>query len=105
MIIGWLCGLENLISFANSHITDHIHQVPENTAFFWYCVTGVVVMMMGHVCHYYLQQTQAPLPEFMGWYITLTGLVLGIFMPLSAVWLFLPQGLLIIVASRKHRLK
>lgn len=99
ILIGVLLGLDRLLAIANGHFTDLLIKSPEHTAFFWYVVSGLLVIYLGHLSHWAIKRTNLPLPSFLGWYLLLTTIVLGIYMPVSAIWLVIPQAFIILKAN------
>lgn len=68
---------------------------------FWFFVIGVLLILFGLTLQYYIKKDQKPAPLFLG-YAMLPFAIIGCLMiPSSGFWLFIPQALIIIFATRK----
>jgi hypothetical protein len=72
---------------------------------FWFLICGMVIIMLGHTLHYYIKKEQKPAPAFLAyWFLGLS--VIGcIIIPISGLWLFIPQALIIIAANISQKSK
>ena len=58
------------------------------------------MLLLGALAHTFIKVTDRPLPRYLGW--SLVALTLGaIIYPVSGFWLFLPQGIIILVGARR----
>jgi hypothetical protein len=69
---------------------------------FWFLVCGVIIIILGHVLHYYIKREQKPAPVFLGYYLLGISVIGCIVIPVSGFWLFIPQALIILFARRNE---
>jgi H+/Cl- antiporter ClcA len=67
---------------------------------FWFLIVGVVCFIFGHTLHYYIKKMEQPAPKFLGWYMLALGIVGSVFAPVSGFFLFILQGIIIVVAKK-----
>ena len=70
-------------------------------AFSWFITWGIIVIILGHVLHFYTKREQKPAPFFVGFYFLGLSLIGCILLPVSDFWLFIPVALVILFAKRK----
>jgi hypothetical protein len=68
---------------------------------FWFLVVGIACFFLGHTLHYYIKRTAQPAPKFLGYYMLGLGIIGTVFAPVSGFFLFIIQGLIIVVAKRE----
>ncbi|MDR2125886.1 MAG: DUF6463 family protein [Prevotellaceae bacterium] len=69
-------------------------------AAFWFFICGIILIIFGQTLHYYIRKTKQPAPLLSGYWMLALSIFGCIAMPLSGIWLFIPQALLIIFAKR-----
>jgi uncharacterized membrane protein len=69
---------------------------------FWFLVCGVIIIILGHVLHYYIKKTQKPAPILLGYYLLGLSVIGCIIIPASGFWLFIPQALIILFAKQNE---
>ena len=68
---------------------------------FWGFLFGVMLILLGHVMHYYIKNERKPPPVLWGYWLSGLGVIGCIIFPVSGFWLVIPQALIIIVANKK----
>lgn len=71
---------------------------------FWFFVCGIALWILGQVLHYYIKREQQPAPKFLGWFLLIFSIIGVCFVPLSGFWLFIPQGLIILVGQKSAQI-
>jgi hypothetical protein len=66
----------------------------------WFFICGIFIVILGQVVHHYIRREQRPAPASLGWTLLVVAIIIAIAEPVSGVWLFIPQGLIIIFANR-----
>ncbi len=95
--LGTILGWEALLRIAAG---GYFSSVEFFNGVFWFLIVGFALILLGHLSHWIIQSTNAPLPSFVGWYLLIVS-VIGIFlMPVSGFWLLAPQGLIILSGKR-----
>jgi len=69
---------------------------------FWFMVSGICFIILGHLLHYYIKKEQQPAPRLLGYWLLGLGVIGCVIMPVSGFWLFIPQALIIIFANNKY---
>lgn len=72
----------------------------ERSAIVWFLLVGVFWLAMGHLMQCWLKQIQKPLPIVLGYSFIAVGIAVAIVCPVSGAWLFIPQGLIIILSPK-----
>lgn len=67
----------------------------------WFLVCGVLLILWGETLQHYIRKSQRPAPLFLGYSMLLFAVLGGIIVPVSGFWLFLPQGLIIVLANKR----
>lgn len=80
----------------NSVSNDCSRQFP-----FWFLVCGIIIIFMGQILNYYIKREQKPAPLFLGYNLLIFSIIGCIIIPISGIWLFIPQALIIIFANKK----
>lgn len=70
----------------------------------WFLLLGCFWILLGYLMQQWVQRLNQPLPGALGWGFLTTGAATAMVLPASGAWLLLPQGLLILLASRSHHL-
>lgn len=70
----------------------------------WFLICGIVLIFWGQTLQYYITREQKPAPAALGYSLLLFTAAGCIVIPVSGIWLFLPQALIIIVANKKNAL-
>jgi len=66
---------------------------------FWFLVCGILLIILGHLLHYYIKKEQQPAPNILGYWLLGLGIIGCIIMPVSGFWLFIPQAFIILFAK------
>jgi hypothetical protein len=70
---------------------------------FWFLICGIVIIILGQTLHYYIKKEQKPAPAFLAYWLLGLSVLGCIIIPVSGLWLFIPQALIIIVANISHK--
>lgn len=73
------------------------------SAILWFLVVGITWIALGYLMQRWIDQTRQPLPASLGWILLAMGCAVAFVLPVSGAWLFLPQGLVILMAPRSHQ--
>ena len=68
----------------------------------WFLLLGFAWIMAGALLHTYVKNHKEPPSSLYGWALFVQGLAGAIVIPQSGAWLFLPQGVLLIIAQKKN---
>ncbi|GLI04927.1 hypothetical protein YDYSG_09570 [Paenibacillus tyrfis] len=99
-VVGLLMGWEVLGLMAQDGWVNSVSSEPDRNAIFWFLAIGFFWMITGHVFHKYLKESDHALPAIFGWYLLLFAVVGCTLMPVSGIWLFFPQAIMIILVKR-----
>ncbi|GAB6121387.1 DUF6463 family protein [Dysgonomonas termitidis] len=100
--IAILEGKETLVAILKDGFDSIGSDVLRNQAF-WFLICGVIIIFWGQTLHFYIKKTRTPLPSSLGWSLLIISLVGCFFVPVSGFWLFIPQALIMILASRNSK--
>jgi uncharacterized membrane protein len=67
---------------------------------FWFLICGIVTVFLGQILHYYIKKEQTPAPKFLGYNLLILSVIGCCIVPVSGFWLFIPQALIIIFATK-----
>jgi hypothetical protein len=70
---------------------------------FWFLICGIVIIILGQTLHFYIKKEQKPAPSFLAYWFLGLSIVGCIIIPVSGLWLFIPQALVIIVANISYK--
>lgn len=70
------------------------------SAIVWFLLVGFFWMLLGYLMQQWVRHFSQPLPASLGWGMLAAGIVVGILLPVSGAWLFIPQGILILWPHR-----
>ena len=99
-IVGVAVGKDYLWGIAKEGFFNTAHEDDLSRGLaFWFLICGVVIIILGHLLHYYIKKEQQPAPKLLGYWLLGLGLIGGIIAPVSGFWLFIPQALIIIYAK------
>lgn len=73
----------------------------DRSAILWFLLLGFFWMLLGYLMHEWLKRTKDILPATLGYAFILFGGITCVLLPASGAWLFLPQGLVIVLDSLK----
>lgn len=68
---------------------------------FWFFIIGVLLILFNLTLQYYIKKDQKPAPLFLGYAMLVFAIIGCLMIPSSGFWLFIPQALIIIFATRK----
>lgn len=68
---------------------------------FWHLTFGAMVVILGGLVHW-TQSRTGTLPAFLGWSLLALGLFGAILVPVSGLWLVLPQAVMMLVVARRE---
>jgi hypothetical protein len=80
-------------------VFDSVEGNPERSFAFWFLIVGIACFFLGHTMHFYIKKTAQPAPEFLGYYMLVLGIAGTVFVPVSGFFLFIIQGVIIVVAK------
>jgi hypothetical protein len=80
--ISWEAGFDTSLNFA-----------------FWFIVCGIIIIILGQTLHYYIKKERKPAPAFLAYWFLGLSIIGCIIIPVSGLWLFIPQALIIIIAN------
>ncbi len=106
-VIGFVAGWDMLAGMVDEGLWDTVEMVipagAEHTRaeLLWFLMLGFAWMMVGALFHGNIRRQQIPPAKIWGWILAVKGLLVGIVLPVSGAWLFLPQGLILIFANSK----
>lgn len=69
---------------------------------FWFLIIGVLLIILGQTLSYYIKQCRQPAPLFLGYTLLALSVIGCIIVPVSGFWLFIPQGVIIVLAKRRE---
>ncbi len=93
--IGW----EVLASILSEGLVNSVNQEYDRNAVFWFLATGFFWIVLGHMLHRSIKNSNKPAPPFVGWYMLAFAIVGCAISPVSGIWLFFPQSLIILTAK------
>lgn len=71
----------------------------DRSALLWFLLLGFFWMLLGYLMHVWLKQTEHKLPALLGYGFIILGGITCVILPASGAWLFILQGLIIILES------
>jgi len=71
----------------------------ERQVFFWFLLVGVFMKLAGQILHHNIKKHQTPPPRCVGIYLLVMAAIGCAAMPASGFWLFIPQGIIILLAK------
>ncbi len=99
--------IHNIVGFYKVRdVLYHMHQMGwwnsasfppyDRFAAMWFLICGFSWMAMGFVMHQHYKKIQRPPALILGIFFTMMGIIGVIILPVSGMWLFIPQGIIII---------
>lgn len=73
------------------------------SAIAWFLMVGFTWIALGYLMQRWIELTRQPLPRPLGWIFLAMGSAMAWVLPVSGAWLFLPQGLAILLAARPQQ--
>jgi len=98
--VGVALGWERLLAIAGDGLFGAAASDIGRQFAFWFVAMGIVIVILGHLMHHYIVKEQRPPPRFIGYYFLGMSAVGCAIEPVSGMWLFIPQALIIIFADR-----
>ncbi|BBH18762.1 hypothetical protein Back11_01070 [Paenibacillus baekrokdamisoli] len=99
-VVGLLIGWEVLGLIAQDGLINSVNNDPDRNAIVWFLSIGFFWMILGHIFHKYQKEGNQALPAIFGWYLLIFAVIGCALMPVSGIWLFFPQAIIIILAKR-----
>jgi hypothetical protein len=100
--VGQELGGRNLFAeVGRAGLLDSIGNDFVRMAWFWFLVTGFVVMALGALCHR-VEARGVGLPASLGWQLGALAVAGVAFIPVSGFWLILPQAWWIVRKADRH---
>ena len=100
--LGLIMGREVLLNILKDGFFNSINMETDRNAIFWFLFTGFFFMITGKLMQDYLSTIQKPLPKTLGYYLLALAVVGCAVMPVSGIWLAIPQALIIIRSGTKN---
>jgi hypothetical protein len=101
-VAGIVMGKDYLWSIVKEGVFNRVKGGDDSRGLaFWFLLCGVILIVLGHVLHYYIKKLQQPAPKFLGYWLLGLSAIGCIIMPVSGFWLFIPQALIILFAKRR----
>lgn len=107
-IIGIVVGWEILSAMIADGIWNSIEAAGEasaqwtRAAMLWFLMLGFAWIMLGTLMQNTIRHSNRPLPRVWGWLLLANGILVAVILPASGAWLFLPQGLIILLAKQHN---
>ena len=98
VIASWSLDGRNLL--AEVGVVDWIGSDFVRMAWFWFLMTGFVLMMFGGMLHH-LERRGGAVPAWVGWQMGALALVGALAIPASGFWLLFPQAGWIVYKARR----
>ena len=99
--IGEELGGRNLFAeLARGGVVDSIGSDFARMAWFWFLITGFVLLMLGGLVHT-IERRGEPLPASLGWQMGALAIAGAAFIPVSGFWLLIPQAGWIVLRARR----
>jgi hypothetical protein len=103
-LIALAAGGNAFVEMFHAGVFNSVKGEPARSLSFWFLIVGIACFFLGHTLHYYIKKTAQPAPKFLGYYMLGLGIAGTVFAPVSGFFLFIIQGLIIVVAKRKPSL-
>ncbi len=107
--IGFAAGWDMLAAMASDGLWNTI-DVPivdgakhTRAELLWFLMLGFAWVMVGALLHGNILSKKMPPAKIWGWALLAKGVLVAIVLPASGAWLFLPQGLIILLANPKSK--
>ena len=101
--LGVVMGWPSLVEIVQAGVWNSIQPNGElmfsRSTILWFLLVGCFWWLLGGLMQAWLQTLSAPLPRWLGWGFVAAGLMVGILLPISGAWLFIPLGLLIVYGA------
>lgn len=101
-IVAIATGKEALLDIMRKGVINGVEEGSSQEFSFWFLALGVFIILLGQTVHHYIKKTHKPAPKFLGYSLLIISLAGGLIVPVSGFWLFLPQGLIIILAKDRR---
>ena len=99
-VVGIAVGKDILWAILKDGLLNAIGMDDMRQIMFWFMLVGVLIIILGHILHYYIKKEQKPAPKLLGYYLLIMSIIGCIAIPTSGFWLFIPQALIILFAKR-----
>lgn len=103
-VVGILMGWEVLRDIVQDGLVNSVNTQPDRNAIFWFLCLGFFWMIIGQFLHNYILERNKALPVRFGWYLLVFAIVVCVIMPISGLWLLVPQALIIILTGQHDEL-
>ena len=101
--LGVVMGWPSLVEIVQAGVWNSIQPKGElmfsRSTILWFFLVGCFWWLLGGLMQAWLQTLSAPLPRWLGWGFVAAGLMVGILLPISGAWLFIPLGLLVVYGA------
>ncbi|TMP41976.1 MULTISPECIES: DUF6463 family protein [unclassified Pseudoalteromonas] len=101
--LGVVMGWPSLVEIVQAGVWNSIQPNGElmfsRSTILWFLLVGCFWWLLGGLMQAWLQTLSAPLPRWLGWGFVAAGLMVGILLPISGAWLFIPLGLLVVYGA------
>jgi hypothetical protein len=102
LITGVVISWDAVIEIFHSGIVNTVDETPERFGFFWFEISGLLVLLIGSFLQHYLDEYQKPIPKLYGYYLLIIAIIGCVLEPLSGFYVYVPISLLIIFDGNKN---
>lgn len=96
MIFGLVVCWDRMCAIVTDGLVSQIESSPERAEFFWFMVTGLVLLILGYLIHWMVFTREIRPPKALGWMLLGLTVIGALAIPLSGFVLFLPVGLVMV---------
>lgn len=101
--LGVVMGWPYLVEIVQAGVWNSIQPDGElmfaRSTMLWFLLVGCFWWLLGGLMQAWLQTVPRSLPRWLGWGLMAAGLMVGILLPISGAWLFIPLGLLVVYGA------
>ena len=99
-LVAMALGIKAFLEWYRRGAFNSIFADIANSLEFWFFILGIPLLFFGFTLHYYIKKTQKSPPLFLGYCFLFFGIIGAILAPGSGLFLFILQGLIIVIAQR-----
>ena len=99
-LVASILGIKAFIEWYRAGVFNSILADIAGSLGFWFFILGIPLLFFGLTLHYYIKKTKEPPHLFLGFSFLFFGIIGTILAPGSGLFLFILQGLIIVIAQR-----
>jgi len=100
-LVGLSFAAKPVKAIVDDGVFNAVDPHPDRQYWFWFMVTGWLTVLIGQLTRRFERRGGTP-PAFLGWHLLALSAVGAVLMPISGLWLLIPQGILVLRAARRR---